>query len=239
MKKANLFRCRPSQVLRVVELTFCVSTQKERGLARFRSLKVGTYWAASLDQEIVAAINFEGKTADEVFTITHQAQFKESRDWVNSTANSFSVVATLIVTVAYMASSTVPGGFNNDSGFPIFQNNKDFQMFTLASLVALCFGVAALITFLGIIIRPYNIWDFEINIPLKLIFGFTCSIISIGAMLVSFCAGHSFTVEGQLRSSAFVLYGVLCIPVFFSIMWLSNLYTTLLKTTFFKRPSFR
>ncbi|KAJ4734164.1 hypothetical protein LUZ62_010763 [Rhynchospora pubera] len=192
-----------------------------------REIKWYKYVANSMDENILTKYNYEGRTAEDVFTITYEAQFKESREWLNSAANSFSVVATLIVTIAYMASSTVPGGFNGQSGFPIFQNDPDFQVFTLASLIALCFAVAALITFLGIIIRPCRIWDFEKAIPIKLIFGFTCSIISIGAMLVSFCAGHSFTVEGKLRSSAFVLYGVLCIPVFFSIKWLSNLYTSL------------
>ncbi|KAJ4760442.1 hypothetical protein LUZ62_070817 [Rhynchospora pubera] len=203
-----------------------------------REIKWYKYVANSVHENMLTMINKEGRTAADVFTITNEAQFKESREWLNSAANSFSVVATLIVTIAYMASSTVPGGFNGQSGFPIFQNDPDFQVFTLASLIALCFAVAALITFLGIIIRPCRIWDFEKAIPIKLIFGFTCSIISIGAMLVSFCAGHSFTVEGKLRSSAFVLYGVLCIPVFFSIKWLSNLYTSLLVTTFSKVPSF-
>ncbi|KAJ3705616.1 hypothetical protein LUZ61_009321 [Rhynchospora tenuis] len=204
-----------------------------------REIKWYKYVAASLDREILATINLDGKTAEEVFTMTHDTQFKECREWLNDAANSFSVVIALIVTVAYTAFSAVPGGFDGNSGLPIFQSYPQFQVFTQASLIALCFSVAALITFLGIIIRPCEIWDFEKVIPLKLIFGFTCSIISIVAMIVSFCAGHTLTVDGSLLTSAYVLYGVLCIPVFLSLKWLSNLYTSLLVTTFSEVPSFR
>ncbi|KAK8962991.1 hypothetical protein KSP40_PGU020767 [Platanthera guangdongensis] len=125
----------------------------------------------------------------------------------------YKVVAALIATVAFSSATTVPGGVNQSSGFPILQGRPAFDMFAISALVALCCSVTSLILFLSILTSRYQEMDFDRNLPAKLLTGLTTLFMSIGAMLVSFCAGHFFVMEDKLKYGVLPIYIVTFLPV--------------------------
>ncbi|RWR75630.1 hypothetical protein CKAN_00402400 [Cinnamomum micranthum f. kanehirae] len=155
--------------------------------------------------------NNQGMTSKDVFEEAHKTMLKEGVKWLTNTAQSCSVVAALVATVAYASATTVPGGV--EKGIPLLRNTYAFSIFTISSLVALCLSVTSLTMFLSILTSRNEISDFHHNLPMKLIMGLSSLFISIAAMLVSFCAGHFFDLADHLQHTAFPIYAVTCLPV--------------------------
>ncbi|KAJ3705612.1 hypothetical protein LUZ61_009317 [Rhynchospora tenuis] len=197
------------------------------------------YVLNSMDQEIFATLNHQGKTAQELFTDSHDNLIKDGSKWLTNTSQSCSVVAALVATVAFASASTVPGGVQQDSGFPVLGKKPAFQIFAISSLVALCFSVTSLVMFLAILTSRYQERDFERGLPVKLILGLTSLFMSIAAMLVSFCAGDFFVVEEKLKFAAYPIYVVMCFPVTFFAFAQLPLYYDLIKATITKVPERR
>ncbi|KAJ1701225.1 hypothetical protein LUZ63_001004 [Rhynchospora breviuscula] len=194
------------------------------------------YVLDSMDPEIFATFNNQGKTAHEVFVDSHDTLVKDGSGWLTNTSQSCSLVAALVATVAFASASTVPGGVDQQSGFPTLGQKPAFQLFAISSLVALCFSVTSLVMFLAILTSRYQVRDFEIGLPVKLILGLTSLFMSIAAMLVSFCAGDFFVVEEKLRFAAYPIYAVMCFPVTFFAIAQLPLYIDLIKATIKKVP---
>ncbi|XXG52131.1 hypothetical protein AAC387_Pa03g0526 [Persea americana] len=64
--------------------------------------------------------NKEGMTSTEVFNEAHKTMLKDGVQWLTNTAQSCSVVAALVATVAYASATTVPGGV--EKGIPLLRN---------------------------------------------------------------------------------------------------------------------
>lgn len=161
--------------------------------------------------------NKANETPKDIFTKSHKDLVKQGSEWLTTTSNSCSVVAALIATVAFATASTVPGG-NSTEGKPTLENQPAFNVFAIASLVALCFSVTALVMFLAILTSRNQERDFRTSLPRKLLLGLTSLFVSITAMLVSFCAGHFFVLKDELKFVAIPVYAVTCLPVtFFAI----------------------
>jgi hypothetical protein len=180
--------------------------------------------------------NKDGKTSREIFTETHSELVKEGSQWLISTSNSCSVVAALIAAVAFASSTTVPGGIKEESGTPTLENQPAFDIFAIASLVALCFSVTALVMFLSILTSRYQERDFGMDLPRKLLLGLTSLFVSIASMLISFCAGHFFVLKDKLKYAAFPVYAVTCLPITFFAIAQFPLYFDLLWAIFKKVP---
>ncbi|KAK1560420.1 hypothetical protein Q3G72_026510 [Acer saccharum] len=180
--------------------------------------------------------NKDNKSAREVFTETHKELVKSGGDWLTNTSESCSVVAALIATVAFATSSTVPGGVRSDSGHPTLENEPAFNVFAIASLIALCFSVTALVMFLAILTSRYQERDFGSNLPRKLLVGLTSLFVAIASMLVSFCSGHFFVLKEQLKFAAVPVYAVTCLPITFFAIAQFPLYFDLIRAAFKKVP---
>ena len=154
--------------------------------------------------------NNAGKTALEVFTNTHEELVQQGGKWLYKTSNSCSVVAALIATVAFTTTTNVPGGV--EKGKPVHGKELAFQVFSISSLISLCCSVTSLVIFLGILTSRYRENEFKMALPTKLLGGLSLLLISIAAILVSFCAGHFFIVDDQFRSVAVPIYAVTCLP---------------------------
>ena len=154
--------------------------------------------------------NNAGKTALEVFTNTHEELVQQGGKWLYKTSNSCSVVAALIATVAFTTTTNVPGGV--EKGKPVRGKELAFQVFSISSLISLCCSVTSLVIFLGILTSRYRENEFKMALPTKLLGGLSLLLISIAAILVSFCAGHFFIVDDQFRSVAVPIYAVTCLP---------------------------
>jgi hypothetical protein len=159
--------------------------------------------------------NKKGDTAEQIFTTTHEKLVKDGSEWLIKTAESCSVVAALIATVAFATSTTVPGGNDNNTGYPVFKGLPAFDVFSIGSLVALCSSVTALVFFLAILTSRCQERDFRTSLPRKLLFGLSSLFTSIAAILLSFCAGHFFVLTEDLHNAAFFVYGITCLPITF------------------------
>ncbi|KAH7521262.1 hypothetical protein FEM48_Zijuj07G0014400 [Ziziphus jujuba var. spinosa] len=187
---------------------------------------------SSIPPRIAINRNKYGKTPEDVFTETHKELLEHGSSWLIKTSESCSVVAALIAGVAFASSSSIPGGTIDDSGKPIFENHPAFQVFTIASLLALCFSVTSLVMFLAIITSRFQEKDFNKDLPLKLLIGLTSLFVAIGAMLICFCSGHFLMIEDKLRYAAFPVYAMTCLPVSIFAAAQFPLYLDLFWTTF-------
>lgn len=180
--------------------------------------------------------NNNHETAKEVFVATHKDLTKEGGKWLVKTSESCSVVAALVATVAFATSASIPGGVDESTGVPLLRDDPGFKAFAIASLVALCFSITALVFFLSILTSRCQEKDFEADLPRKLLLGLTSLFASIPSMLVSFCDGHVFILAGNLKYAAYPLYAALCFPItYFAIAQLS-LYIDLVWAIFRKVP---
>ncbi|KAB1220409.1 hypothetical protein CJ030_MR3G009869 [Morella rubra] len=159
--------------------------------------------------------NKQGKTSKEVFTETHKELVKSGGEWLTKTSESCSVVAALIATVAFATSATIPGGVKSDTGTPLLERKPAFDTFAISSLIALCFSVTALVMFLAILTSRFQPKDFGTDLPRKLLIGLTSLLLSIAAVLISFCAGHFFVLKHRLGYWALPVYAVACLPISF------------------------
>ena len=64
--------------------------------------------------------NSEGKTAAQVFETNHASVRKKAEKTMKEMANSVLIVFVLIGTINFATVFTVPGGFNQDSGDPVY-----------------------------------------------------------------------------------------------------------------------
>lgn len=124
---------------------------------------------------------------------------------------------------------------SGESGKPIFERQPAFEVFSIASLIALCFSVTALVMFLAIITSRFQEKDFDTNLPVKLLLGLSSLFVSIGAMLVCFCTGHFFMIGDKLKYAAYPVDALTCFPVSIFAVAQFPLYFDLLWTTF-KNP---
>lgn len=133
--------------------------------------------------------NAKGETPRKIFTQTHEHLVKSGNAWLIKTSESCSIVAALIATVAFATSATVPGGLDQQHGYPILKDHKAFDIFSIASPIALCLSLTALFYFLAIVSWRFGERDFKEDLPRKLLMGLHCLFSGIAAMLLSFGAG--------------------------------------------------
>ncbi|XP_058723861.1 uncharacterized protein LOC131595521 [Vicia villosa] len=190
----------------------------------------------SMPHNFYERYNKDGKTAKQVFIDTHGQLAKEGSKWLTKTAESCSVVAALVASVAFTTSTAIPGGPDQESGIPLLLKKPAFKLYAVASLVALCSSVTALILFLSILTSRFQEKDFVVDLPRKLLLGLTTLFTSIASVLVSFCAGHFFIVESQLRFAVYPIYAATCLPVSFFALVQLPLYFDLALAMFRKVP---
>nr|XP_048323170.1 uncharacterized protein LOC107425912 [Ziziphus jujuba var. spinosa] len=183
--------------------------------------------------------NNKEKSAEEIFNETHTTLVKEGTEWLVKTSESCSVVAALIAGVAFATSASIPGGNDEKTGKPKLQEHTAFEIFAIASLVALCFSITALIMFLAILTSRFQQRDFARDLPVKLLLGLTSLFISIGGVLVSFSSGHSLVTEDKLRYAIFPVYAATCLPISIFAVAQLPLYLDLLRTNFKSRFDYR
>ncbi|XP_058086174.1 uncharacterized protein LOC131233477 [Magnolia sinica] len=188
------------------------------------------YVKQSMKRHFFIHRNNKGRTAKEVFTETHEDLVKDGGTWLTNTSQSCSVVAALIATVAFATATTVPGGVQQETGTPTLEGKPAFEVFAVTSLIALCCSVTSLTMFLAILTSRYQEADFRRSLPVKLIFGLSTLFISIASILVSFCAGHFFVLENQIRYAAFPVYAVTCLPITFFAAAQLPLYADLIRS---------
>ncbi|KAK4560205.1 hypothetical protein RGQ29_009110 [Quercus rubra] len=190
----------------------------------------------NMPQHFCYQVNKEGKTPEEIFSETHEDLVKQGGEWLNKTSESCSVVAALIATVAFASSTTIPGNINEENGKPNLESHSMLTVFAASSLIALCFSITALFSFLAILTSRYEQKDFRRDLPKKLLLGLTSLLVSITSMLVSFCAGHYFMLKNKLKDKAFPVYAATSLPIIFFAIQQLPLYIDIVWASFKNVP---
>ncbi|THG14843.1 hypothetical protein TEA_019659 [Camellia sinensis var. sinensis] len=130
--------------------------------------------------------NASGEIPSMIFTREHKNLVIEGEKWMKDTANSCTITAALIATIAFAAAITVPGGDNGTSGIPIFSNNKAFTIFATSDAISLFTSTASLLMFLSILTSRYAEGDFLYVLPMRLTVGLVTLFLSITTMILAF-----------------------------------------------------
>ncbi|KAL3581283.1 hypothetical protein D5086_015615, partial [Populus alba] len=132
--------------------------------------------------------NKDNQTARELFTSEHKDLLVKGEQWMKEAATSCTVVGALIITIMFTAAFTVPGGNVQQTGYPVFKDEKSFTVFIVADAISLFSSSTSVLMFLGILTSRYAEEDFLKSLPTKLIIGLSMLFFSIAAMMVTFCA---------------------------------------------------
>ncbi|XP_076930077.1 uncharacterized protein LOC143594724 [Bidens hawaiensis] len=111
--------------------------------------------------------NSSGETPQMVFTREHKKLVIEGEKWMKTTAKSYTITAALITTIVFAAAIIVPGGNNQDNGFPVFTNDHAFTIFAVLDVVSLFTSVTSLLIFLSILMTRFAEKDFLFKLPTK------------------------------------------------------------------------
>jgi hypothetical protein len=164
-------------------------------------------------QSYVNRRNSRGQTPKEVFIKTHKNLQKNGEKWMKDTANYCMIVATLIATVIFAASFTIPGGSNQETGIPIFFRSKRLMIFFISDAITLCSSSTSIVIFLSILTSRYIEEDFFKSLPLKLVFGLVTLFISMAGMMVAFIATSFLVFSSAGAWVPFVVITLASIPV--------------------------
>ncbi|KAJ6428802.1 hypothetical protein OIU84_020457 [Salix udensis] len=139
------------------------------------------------------------QTTRELFTDEHKDLLVKGEEWMKGSATSSTVVGALIITIMFTVVFTVPGGNVQETGYPVFKNEKSFIVFIVADAISLFSSSTSVLMFLGILTSRYAEGDFLKSLPTKLIFGLSTLFLSIAAMMVTFCTALIIMLNGRLE----------------------------------------
>ncbi|CAL8140116.1 unnamed protein product [Prunus armeniaca] len=140
-----------------------------------------------------------GLTTQELFTKNHKELMAEGENSMKGAATSCTVVGALIVTIMFAAAFTVPGGNNQNTGFPIFLNERVFIIFIVSDAISLFSSTTSVMIFLGILTSRYAQEDFLKSLPTKMMLGLLALFSSIVAMMITFSCALIILLHGKFR----------------------------------------
>ncbi|KAF5769035.1 putative ankyrin repeat-containing domain, PGG domain, ankyrin repeat-containing domain superfamily [Helianthus annuus] len=143
--------------------------------------------------------NNKGLTPRELFSKEHEELIKEGEKWLKDTASHCMVVATLIATMVFAAAFTIPGGYNQTDGIPVFYRKPIFIAFVVSDAMSLFLSSTSILTFLSILTSRFAARDFVKTLPIKLMLGITTLFLSITAMMISFSVSFFILYNKEMK----------------------------------------
>jgi magnesium-transporting ATPase (P-type) len=162
--------------------------------------------------------NSKGETPKDIFKKEHKDLQEKGEKWMKETANNCMLVATLIATVVFAATFTVPGGNNQeagklDTGKPHLLKSNWFTLFFISNTIALVFSSTSILIFLSILTSRYREDDFLKSIPLRLLSGLAALFISIAGMVSAFSATCFLVYYSKSAWAPTVIIALATIPI--------------------------
>ncbi|XP_042504952.1 ankyrin repeat-containing protein At5g02620-like [Macadamia integrifolia] len=131
--------------------------------------------------------NDKDKTADELFDSSHWHLLEESVKKNKEVTESVILISTLIATINFTASFAVPGGYDQESGIPVFFRIRgDFPPFYAYSSIALFFSVIAISGCISSYLSRFHKNDFYLILPLKYLFNGNSLLFSVTYTVLAF-----------------------------------------------------
>jgi hypothetical protein len=185
------------------------------------------------------AKNYRGKTPKDLFRKTHEKLHKDGEKWMRGTAMHCMLVATLIATVVFAATFTVPGGNDQQDGTPILLKHDWFLVFFISDSIALLSSSTSILIFLSILTSRYTERDFVSSLPRRLMFGLTALFISIVGMVVAFGATCFLVYQRKRTSIPIVINALAGVPICSYILLHYELLVDIISSTYLSRFLFR
>ncbi|PKI41736.1 hypothetical protein CRG98_037869 [Punica granatum] len=172
------------------------------------------YVKNSMPSNSFAVRNNAGQTAVEILIESHKKLNNEAHQWLTTTCSAYSLIGTLIATVAFASSSTIPGEYNDD-GRPRLEGEVPFTVFSISSLMAFCSSMSATVFFITILSVRYELKSFKVGLPKRLQSAFTFLFVSIASILVSFISGFYINMRNinKLHGATYLMFAVMFLPV--------------------------
>jgi hypothetical protein len=180
--------------------------------------------------------NSKGETPKDIFKKEHKDLQEKGEKWMKETANNCMLVATLIATVVFAATFTVPGGNNQeagkpDTGKPLLLKSNWFTLFFISDTIALVFSSTSILIFLSILTSRYREDDFLKSIPLRLLSGLAALFISIAGMVSAFSATCFLVYYSKSAWAPTVITALATIPIILFVqahfqLWVDTLHST-------------
>ncbi|XP_031407554.1 uncharacterized protein LOC116215886 isoform X2 [Punica granatum] len=174
----------------------------------------------------------KGLTAQELFTREHTKLLQDAERWMKDTANSCMVVSTLIATVVFAATFTVPGGNVEGKGIPLFLSEQVFMLFAVSDALALFSSTTAILMFLSILTARYAEEDFLRALPKRLILGFASLFLAIATMMVAFGAALHIVLSDRFKWIFLPIIALTSVPVALFVMLQLPLFIFMVKSTY-------
>ncbi|KAI7726745.1 hypothetical protein M8C21_026650 [Ambrosia artemisiifolia] len=143
------------------------------------------------------ALNKDHKTPRAVFTEEHKDLLEEGEAWMKDTSSSSTVVGALVVTMAFAAAFTVPGG-NNSVGLPLFLRDKTFLLFIVSDAIALFASTNSVLMFLAILTSRYAEEDFFYALPKRMMIALVSLFLSLAATMIAFSATLAILLHDEI-----------------------------------------
>lgn len=132
-----------------------------------------------------------------VFTIEHKDLLTEAQQRMKDTSSSATVVAALLVTMAFAAIFTAPGG-NKDDGKPLFLNESVFILFAISDSIALFSSSTFVLVFLSVLNSRFAEKDFLYALPKTLTIGLISLFISLASTMIAFSATLALVLRDKI-----------------------------------------
>ncbi|CAH1442221.1 unnamed protein product [Lactuca virosa] len=157
--------------------------------------------------------NNDGLTPLELFTESHKDLVSKGEEWMKGTASQCMVVAALIATIVFAVAFTIPGGYNQSDGFPMFRKNGVFIAFVIVDAISLILSSTSILVFLSILTSRYAQQDFLKSLPKKLLIGLGTLFLSIMTIMVAFSISFFLLYEEKLITVAIPISVFAFIPI--------------------------
>ncbi|CAI0554851.1 unnamed protein product [Linum tenue] len=132
---------------------------------------------------------------------------------MKETATSCTVVAALIATIMFSALFTLPGGFDQYTGLPIFLHRSSFIAYIVSDAVSLFSSTSSMLMFLGMLTSRYREEDFLRSLPMKLIIGLSTLFFSMATMMMTFGVALMIFLKERFDWVSFPIMLLASVPV--------------------------
>ncbi|CAL9202310.1 unnamed protein product [Musa hybrid cultivar] len=142
-------------------------------------------------KELVYSRNAQEMTAEEMFSLSHQALLKNCKDQLMETGR---LCSGLVAAVVFASSFSVPGDKDPATGNPVYFGRAAFTVFSHTYVFGLSCAATSLVLFLSLAMSPYKEQQFRRIIPIKYFFARS----SFGFAMLSFLVAFTCNIYLQL-----------------------------------------